>query len=164
MIPPNDDYTVQTLKVNLIHPAAKLPTRMTAGSAGFDLYAVEDIEVPPATCDAKGHVDVGRALISIGIKLELPSGTLGRIASRSGLSVKSNLEVGAGWIDSDYRGELHVELKNFSSKPFRVRVGDRVAQLVILPTVNIKAEAMLSLKETERNSSGFGSTDLKDEG
>ena len=163
MIPPKD-YAVQTLKVSLIHPEAKLPTRMTEGSAGFDLYAVEDIEVPSAACDTKGHVDVGRALISIGIKLELPSGTVGRIASRSGLSVKANLEVGAGWIDSDYRGELNVELKNFSSKPYRVRVGDRVAQMVILPTVNIQAEAVLKLEETERDSAGFGSTDLKDEG
>lgn len=162
MIPPKD-CAVQILKVDLIHPAARLPTRMTIGSAGLDLYAVENIEVPPTTCDANGHADVGRALIPIGIKLELPSGTVGRIASRSSLSVKSNLEVGAGWIDSDYRGELNVELKNLSSKPYRVRVGDRVAQLVILPTIDVKVEAVTSLKETERNSSGFGSTDFKHE-
>lgn len=162
MIPPKH-CAVQILKVNLIHPAAKLPTRMTVVSAGLDLYAVENIEVPPTACDANGHAAVGRALIPIGIKLELPSGTVGRIASRSGLSVKSNLEVGAGWIDSDYRGELNIELKNFSAKPYRVRVGDRVAQLVILPTVDIKVKAVAILKETERNSSGFGSTDSKHE-
>ena len=160
---PTKDCAVQILKVNLIHPAAKLPTRMTAGSAGLDLFAIENIEVPPTTYVTNGHADVGRALIPIGIKIELPSGTVGRIASRSGLSVKSNLEVGAGWIDSDYRGEINVELKNFSSKPYNVRVGDRVAQLVILPIVDIKVEAVVSLKETERNSSGFGSTNFKHE-
>jgi dUTP pyrophosphatase len=162
MIPPKD-CDVQIFKVNLIHPAAKLPTRMTVGSAGWDLYAVENIEVPPTTSNVNGQVDVGRALIPIGIKLGLPSGTVGRIASRSGLSVKSNLEVGAGWIDSDYRGELNVELKNLSSKPFMVKVGDRIAQLVILPIVDIKIEAVVSLKKTDRNSSGFGSTDFKQE-
>jgi len=156
------DYAVQILKVNLVHPEAKLPTRMTVGSAGFDLYAVETIEVPAATYDTKGHVDIGRALIPVGIKLELPSGTVGRIASRSGLSVKSNLEVGAGWIDSDYRGELNVELKNFSSKPYKVRVGERIAQLVILPGTDIKVEAVGNLEKTERDSSGFGSTNSID--
>lgn len=162
MIRPKDP-DLHFLKVKLVHPAAKLPIRMTKGSAGLDLYAVENIEVPPTTCNEDGHANVGRALIPIGIVLELPSGTVGRIASRSGLSVKSNIEVGAGWVDSDYRGEIKVELKNFSSKPFNVRVGDRVAQLVLLPTINIRIEAASSLKETERNSSGFGSTDSKDE-
>ena len=162
MIPPKN-CAVQILKVNLIHPAAKLPTRMTLGSAGLDLFAIKNTEVPPTTCDANGHADVGRALIPIGIKLELPSGTVGRITSRSGLSVKSNLEVGAGWIDSDYRGEINVELKNFSSKPYNIRVGDRVAQLVMLPIVDIKVEAVASLRETERNSSGFGSTNYEHE-
>ena len=135
---PHKDCGLQILKVELVYPAAKLPTRMTAGSVGFDLYAVENIEIPPATWDVDGRVDVGRALIPIGIKLELPSGAVGRIASRSGLSVQFNLEVGAGWVDSDYRGELNVELKNFSSKPYKVRIGDRVAQLVILPIVDIR--------------------------
>jgi len=158
---PAKDCELQILKVKLVHSAAKLPTRMTIGSAGLDLYAVENIEVPPTVCDQNGHTDVGRALIPIGIKLELPYGTVGRIASRSGLSVKSNLEVGAGWIDSDYRGEINVELKNFGSKPYNVRVGDRVAQLVILPIVNVKTEVVSSLKKTERNSSGFGSTNFK---
>ncbi len=149
------------LRVKLVHPEAKLPTRMTRGSAGLDLYAVESVEVPPTYCDPGGRANVGRALIPVGIKLELPPGTVGRIASRSGLSVNSNIEVGAGWVDNDYRGELKVELKNFGSKPYRVNLGDRIAQLVILPLVDVEVESVASLKETERNSSGFGSTDSK---
>jgi dUTP pyrophosphatase len=151
------------LRVKLVHPAAKLPTRMTRGSAGLDLYAVESVEIPPTRCDPSGRADVGRVLVPIGIKLELPPGTVGRIASRSGLSVNSNVEVGAGWVDNDYRGELKVELKNFSSKPYRVNPGDRIAQLVILPLVDVEVESAPSLKETGRNSSGFGATDSKHE-
>lgn len=131
---------------------------MTGGSGGFDLYAAESVEVPPAQCNADGHVEVGRALVSTGIEIELPTGTVGRIASRSGLSVKSNVEVGAGWIDSDYRGTLMVELKNLSSRPFRIDQGDRIAQLVILPVVDAEIRVVTSLNETERGGSGFGST------
>lgn len=131
---------------------------MTGGSGGFDLYAAESVEVPPAQCDEDGHVEVGRALVSTGIEIELPTGTVGRIASRSGLSVKSNVEVGAGWIDSDYRGTLMVELKNLSSRPFRIDQGDRIAQLVILPVVDAEIRVVTSLNMTKRGASGFGST------
>lgn len=148
------------LKVKLVHPAAKLPARMTRGSAGLDLYAVESMEVPPACCDRDGYVDVGRALVPTGIILQLPPGTVGRVASRSGLSVNSNIEAGAGWIDSDYRGELKVELKNLSSKPYKINPGDRIAQLVILPLMDIGVVSALQLEETKRDSSGFGSTDI----
>jgi len=149
------------LKIKLIHPAAILPARMTPGSAGFDLFAVENMEVPPTYCNPDGSTDIGRALVPTGIKLQLPSGTVGRIASRSGLSVNSNIEVGAGWIDSDYRGELKVELKNLSSKPFKVNPGDRIAQLLILPLVDAEVELTSYLEHTERGSSGFGSTDTQ---
>lgn len=148
-----------TLRIKLVHPAAKLPVRMTPGSAGLDLYAVESIEIPPARCNPSGHADIGRALVPTGIILQLPPGTVGRIASRSGLSVNSNIEAGAGWIDNDYRGELKVELKNLSSKPYKVNPGDRIAQLVILPLVDVEVQSMSRLEDTERSSSGFGSTD-----
>ena len=149
------------LKVKLIHPAAKLPARMTRGSAGLDLYAVESMEVPPTRCDQNGYADVGRALVPTGIILQLPPGTVGRVASRSGLSVNSNIEVGAGWIDNDYRGELKVELKNLGSKPYMVNPGDRIAQFVILPLVDVEVKSASHLEETERDSSGFGSTDSR---
>lgn len=144
--------------VKKVHPAARPPSKMTSGSAGFDLYAAEAIEVPPARCNADGCVDVGRALVSTGIELELPPGTVGRIASRSGLSVAANVEVGAGWIDSDYRGTVMVELKNFGSAPFRIQQGDRIAQLVMLPLADAELAVIPSLEETSRGSSGFGST------
>ena len=147
-----------TLGVKLIHPAAQAPRKMTAGSAGFDLYSAKDVEIPPTRCEPDGSAEVGRALVPTGIVIELPQGTVGRVASRSGLSVKSNIEVGAGWIDGDYRGELMVELKNLSSKPFRVKQGDRVAQLVLLPVAEAEVKILTHIEATSRGASGFGST------
>ena len=147
-----------TLGVKLIHPAAKPPSRMTVGSAGFDLYAAESVEIPPTHCEPGGLAEVGRALVSTGIVIELPQGTVGRVASRSGLSINANIEVGAGWIDSDYRGTLMVELKNLSSKPYKVSQGDRIAQLIVIPVVDIEISMLAQFEETARGLSGFGST------
>lgn len=96
--------------------------------------------------------------MSTGLVMELPSGTVGRVASRSGLSVKANIEAGAGWIDSDYRGIVKVELKNFSSKPYQINRGDRIAQLVVLPVVEVEVRVVADVKETSRGGGGFGST------
>jgi dUTP pyrophosphatase len=147
-----------SLGVKLVEPAAKAPTKMTVGSAGFDLYSAESIEIPPTHCEMDGQAEVGRALVSTGLVVELPPGTVGRIASRSGLSVKANIEAGAGWIDSDYRGTVKVELKNFSSKPYKVNLGDRIAQLVILPVVEVEVNVVADVRETSRGGGGFGST------
>ena len=149
---------MQTVRVKLIHPKAKLPTRMTEGSAGYDLYAVEDISIPPSRCGDDGAVEIGRALVPTGLVLELTAGTVGRVGSRSGLSVKSNVETGAGWIDSDYRGELKVELKNLSAVPYKISCGDRIAQLVILSLADVHIKAAEEVEDTSRNSGGFGST------
>ena len=147
-----------TLRIKLADPRAKPPSRMTAGSAGWDLYAAESVVVPPARCYPDGLAEVGRALVSTGIMIELPAGTVGRVAARSGLSVKSNVETGAGWIDSDYRGLVMVELKNLSSQPYKVEQGDRVAQLIVLPVVEVQAEIVTDLQGTARGGAGFGST------
>jgi deoxyuridine 5'-triphosphate nucleotidohydrolase len=150
--------TMPRLRVKLVHPAAILPQKMTAGSAGFDLHAAESVEIPPTHCEPQGSAEIGRALVSTGIVIELPQGTVGRIASRSGLSVKANIEAGAGWVDCDYRGTVMVELKNFSSKPYQVNEGDRIAQLVILPVVDAEISIVADIGQTARGPSGFGST------
>jgi deoxyuridine 5'-triphosphate nucleotidohydrolase len=149
---------MHTLGVKLVEPGAKVPTKMTAGSAGFDLHSAEDIEIPPTRCEPDGQAEVGRALVSTGLVIELPLGTVGRIASRSGLSVKANIEAGAGWIDSDYRGTVKVELKNFSSKAYQVNQGDRIAQLVVLPVVDVELRVVADVGGTSRGGGGFGST------
>jgi dUTP pyrophosphatase len=149
---------MHTLGVKLVEPGAKAPTKMTAGSAGFDLYSSESAEIPPTRCEPDGRAEVGRALVSTGLVIELPPGTVGRIASRSGLSVKANIEAGAGWIDSDYRGTVKVELKNFSSKAYKINLGDRIAQLVVLPVVDVEVRVVADVGGTRRGDGGFGST------
>ncbi len=72
--------------------------------------------------------------------------------------MKANIEAGAGWIDSDYRGTVKVELKNFSSKAYKVNRGDRIAQLVVLPVVEVEVTVVADVKQTTRGGGGFGST------
>ncbi len=146
------------LRVKLVEPGAQAPAKMTPGSAGFDLYSAEAVEVPPARCLDGGRAEVGRALVSTGLVVELPPGTVGRVASRSGLSTRHNIETGAGWIDSDYRGIVRVELKNLGPAPYRVNRGDRIAQLVVLPLAEVAVAVVPDVEGTRRGSGGFGST------
>ena len=147
------------MKVKLLSPEAKVPTRATPGSAGVDLYAVRSVLVPGSSV-RKGKARGGRALIPTGVALIIPNGCVGRICSRSGLSVRHNIEVGAGWIDSDYRGEIHVELKNFGGDDFHVKPGMRIAQLILLKIDQIKIQVVKSLPSSKRSCSGFSSTGL----
>ncbi|OMJ29112.1 Deoxyuridine 5'-triphosphate nucleotidohydrolase [Smittium culicis] len=143
--------TLQKLQVILINPLAKVPVRATPGSAGYDLFSVEDVVIP-----RKG----GRYPVDTGMKLKLPEGTYGRVASRSGLAVKFGVDAIAGVIDSDYRGILKVALANNGEKDFEIKVGDRVAQLIIERIVTPEAISVESFDEEEtlRGSGGFGST------
>ena len=147
------------MKVTRLSPQAKLPLRASEHAAGFDLFADERAVIPASRANG-GTVDIGRALIGTGIALSLPPGHVGRIGSRSGLSVTKNIEVGAGWIDSDYRGEIKVELKNFSSQEFVVEQGQRIAQLIILPIATPELEPVEDLPPSSRGADGFGSTGL----
>lgn len=148
------------MKISRLSSRAKLPHRATDGAAGYDLFAAERTVIPGAHA-REGRVDIGRALVPTGLALSIPAGHVGRIGSRSGLSVKHNIEIGAGWIDSDYRGEVKVELKNFSGQDFIVEEGDRIAQLIILPIVTPELEPIDHLPSTTRGAGGFGSTGIQ---
>ena len=95
------------LGVKKLRYNARLPTRGSDGSVGYDLYSSEDATVP---CQA------GRALVSTGIALSIPDGLYGRVAPRSGLAVKHCINVGAGVIDPDYTGEVKVVLFNHGTE------------------------------------------------
>ena len=108
------------VKLKRINVNARLPVRGTEGAAGYDLAAAQAAVVP-------AH---GKCLVKIRLAMSLPPGCYGRIAPRSRLALKKFLDVGAGVIDADYRGELGVILFNFGSEDFTVSMGDKIAQLI----------------------------------
>jgi len=145
------------IKAKLLSPDARLPVKVTGAAAGFDMFAAEEVVVPGAAT-ANGRLSLGRALVSTGLALAIPSGYVGRIGSRSGLSIERNIEVGAGWIDPDYRGEIKIELKNFGGEDFLVKTGSRVAQLFVLQAFDVQFDPTPQLPRSARGRRGFGST------
>jgi dUTP pyrophosphatase len=139
----------ERLEFMRLHAAAKLPTRGSPLAAGLDLYAIES-----ATLTARG----GRAAIRTGLSVAIPQGFYGRVAPRSGLAVKHGLDVLAGVIDSDYRGEIICALINHGEEALAIEAGMRVAQLVIEAIAMPVPVWSEDLSETERGGSGFGST------
>ncbi|MDX6269183.1 MAG: dUTP pyrophosphatase [Acidobacteriota bacterium] len=137
------------LKFLRLHPAATLPTRGSEHAAGLDLYALEDV-----TLEACG----GRAAVRTGLSVAIPQGFYGRVAPRSGLAVKHGLDVLAGVIDSDYRGELLCALVNHGRESLTLEAGQRVAQLIIEAIITPAPAWADSLDETARGAGGFGST------
>ena len=90
--------------------------------------------------------------------MAIPDKHYGRVAPHSGLAVKHSIDVGTGIIDSDYRRPIKILLFNFSSHPFSISIGDRIAQLIITPYLPTHPITTTSLDSTLRDSSGFGST------
>lgn len=127
---------------------AIVPRRATDGAAGYDLSASEDATVPSR----------GRFAVSTGISIGLPEGTYGRIAPRSGLAYKFGINVFAGVIDIDYRGEVKVILYNSGVHPFVIQRGDRIAQLIIEKIETPDVAVVMDIDETARGDGGFGST------
>jgi len=130
--------------------AAGLPIKATGGSAGFDLRASNHSEI----IIAPGK----RALIPTGLVLELPAGCEAQIRPRSGLAWKFGVTLlnSPGTIDSDYRGEVKVILVNLGERPFRVRKGDRIAQMVISRCLEVVLREENELANTRRGRGGFG--------
>jgi dUTP pyrophosphatase len=141
------------LNVTKLVPHASLPARGSAGAAGYDLFSVDNYVVLPGR----------RVVVSTGITVQLPPGTYGRIAPRSGLAVKHGLDTLAGVVDPDYTGEVKVVLQNLDPiQPFVIRQGYRIAQLVlekfeVADVVEIPSECT---HLTERGAAGFGSTGI----
>uniref|UniRef100_A0A915N872 Galectin domain-containing protein n=1 Tax=Meloidogyne javanica TaxID=6303 RepID=A0A915N872_MELJA len=140
-----DEERRRQLSYKKIKKEALAPVFGSEGAAGADLHSAEECVVP-----AKG-----KYLVPTGIQIALPEGCYGRIAPRSGLASKNFIDVGAGVIDPDYRGELKVLLFNFSDADFKISVGDRIAQLVCTPPALVE---VTNLDETDRGDNGFGST------
>ena len=107
----------EKLLIKKLDPKAMMPLQGSPYAAGFDLHALEAATVPAR----------GKALIKTGLAMSIPAGNYGRIAPRSGLAAKHMIDVGAGVIDADYRGEVRVLLFNLSDVDFSVLAEDRIA-------------------------------------
>ncbi|CDW79864.1 deoxyuridine 5-triphosphate nucleotidohydrolase [Stylonychia lemnae] len=144
----------EKLRIKKLDAKAFLPTKGSEHAAGYDLYSIEDTVVKSKD----------KKLISTGISMQIPVGNYGRVAPRSGLAVKNFIDVGAGVIDADYRGEVKVLLFNFGEQDFSINVGDRVAQLIIEKYTRTEIEEVpmdQDLDSTARGEGGFGSTGVK---
>jgi dUTP pyrophosphatase len=142
------------LNIKLLNDNAKIPTYGSEFAAGLDLYSSKDYEIPPQT----------RQLVSTGIAVSWEEDSDDkhylRIAPRSGLSVKNSIDVGAGVVDYDYRGEVFVCLiNNSTTKIFEIKIGDRIAQAILEKIERFDSIIEVSeLTETVRGIGGFGST------
>lgn len=174
-------YQRAQLQIKLLSNKATLPKAGSDLAAGLDLASAVDMEIPPRE----------RALVKTDLSIACPPGTYGRIAPRSGLALKKGIDVGgtccavarssslphllmiflaslflfvsAGVIDADYRGPVGVILFNWGNDPFQIKVGDRIAQLILEQIVLPDIVQVEELVETERGAAGFGSTGVKTE-
>ena len=136
------------LRVVRLSEKARIPTKGTPLSSGYDLYAATDMIVEP-------H---GKAIVPLDLMVAVPPGTYGRVAPRSGLAAKHFIDIGAGVIDEDYRGPISVVLFNHGDSQFEVKQGDRVGQLICEKIVYPGIVEVSTLDDTDRGEGGFGST------
>ncbi|XP_046920248.2 deoxyuridine triphosphatase [Dermatophagoides farinae] len=136
------------LKIKRLSADARLPTRGSKLAAGYDLYAAHDAIIPAR----------GKIMIKTDISIQIPSGYYGRVAPRSGLALKNSIDIGAGVIDEDYRGNVGVIIFNHGDQAFTVTCGDRIAQLLLEKIITPEVIEVDELDTTERNAGGFGST------
>lgn len=140
--------TIVKLQFVKLTDHAHSPCKSSRFAAGFDLHSAYEYVVPR-------H---GSCLVKTDIKIKLPPGTYGRLAPRSGLALKNQIDVGAGVIDYDYRGNIGILLFNLGDTDFKINPGDRIAQLICEKIAYPKLEEVANLDDTERNTRGFGST------
>ena len=139
------------LEYTRLHEAARPPAPAHAGDAGFDLHAAEHAEIGSGA----------RASVGTGLAVAIPDGLAGLVLPRSGLALRHGVALvnGPGLVDPGYRGELRVLLLNTDRREsFEVHVGDRIAQLLLVPFASPDLQELSSLEETARGAGGFGST------
>ena len=146
---------IYNIPVKVLNENAHLPTRGSEYAAGYDLYAATDkeIRIPPHSTNK----------IGTGLSFELPKGTFAAIFARSGIATKRSLRPAncVGVCDSDYRGEYIVALHNDSEVPQIIEPGERIAQMILLPYIEMKFNEVNELSDTMRGNGGFGSSGRK---
>ena len=145
---------METPIVRCVGRQAALPEYQSEGASGADLRALiaDELILKPGA----------RALVPTGISMQIPVGREGQVRPRSGLAVKHGITVlnSPGTIDSDYRGEIKVLLVNLGEEDFRIRSGDRIAQIVFGAVCRVTFAREEQIEETARGSGGFGSTGM----
>lgn len=141
--------TLDSLRFKQLDPRAVLPRRGSVLAAGLDICSLEDVELRPKQ----------RAMVRTGLAVAIPPGFYGRVAPRSGLAAKNGLDVLAGVIDSDYRGELCCVLYNTGDEVITLPAGSKICQLIVEKIITPNAVWVQDLDETARGVGGFGSTD-----
>jgi dUTP pyrophosphatase len=136
------------VKIQRAHADAILPCYANFGDAGLDLFSCEGAIIKAGE----------QALIATGVKMAIPTGYVGLIWDKSGLAAKSHVKTMAGVIDSGYRGEVKVVLRNHAKTDFKVEKNTKIAQMLIQPIVSAEIEEAHELDSTERGAGGFGST------
>lgn len=140
------------VKIKRIHPDARFPKYEHPGDSGADLYALEEFILPP----------LERKIIPTGLCAEVPPGFELQVRPKSGLALSHGLTVlnTPGTIDAGYRGEIKVILINLGQDTYRVKIGQKIAQLVVTPVVTACFQEVDEVSESERGAGGFGSTGL----
>jgi len=139
------------LRFRILDAAATLPSRAHTGDAGLDLHSAQAAHIGPGE----------RWQISTGLAVEIPDGHAGLVLPRSGLALRYGISLvnAPGLIDSGYRGEIGVLLlNNDPAEVFRVKPGDRIAQLVVIPIAGLSPVSAEELAVSERGEGGFGSS------
>ena len=136
------------LKVKKLDNEVILPSYAKEGDAALDLRSIENVIIKPGQ----------KAVIKTGLKLAIPQGHVGLIWDRSSIAINHDIHAIAGVIDSGFRGEVNVILKNLGDKDFQINKNDRIAQLIIQPYLKAQLQTVEELDETDRNEGGFGST------
>ena len=143
-----EETELQILRFKKLETNATLPTRGSAQAAGLDLYSIENVVIEPKQ----------RALVRTGLAVAIPEGYYGRVAPRSGLAVKKGLDVLAGVIDADYRGEIRCALYNSGDETIDLPAASKICQLIIEKIITPSAVWAEEISETDRGGGGFGST------
>lgn len=139
---------VVRIKIRKLHFEARLPNYARNGDAGLDVYSTKDAVLAPGE----------RRAVKTGISSEIPQGYALFVWDKSGLAAKSGIKTMAGVIDSGYRGEWQVVLLNTSQKPYKIRKGEKIAQVILQKVEKAEIEEAGELNGSERGDRGFGST------
>ena len=140
--------TSKLLRFKQLDPRAVLPKRGSALAAGLDVFSIEELKIEPKQ----------RVMARTGLAVAIPHGFYGRVAPRSGLAAKNGLDVLAGVIDSDYRGEVCCLLYNTGDEAIHLPAGSKICQLIVEQIITPEATWVSELDETARGAGGFGST------